>query len=301
MQGLQRVKDQVQSLAQGKADRIAPIVLAVLILMLCWTLAALFWWIMAPPQAIQPEQVSLGSQQPSVPNISNFALFQEVGSTAQAAESNVVLQLQGVVVASPSYNSSAVIKVNDVADRYLVGETLDNTGYQLAEVYWDKVILRQNNGEQKVLEFSGLENLYQPLGPDAAQNSNASTSNSAGSNGTSNAQANTANTNSTTGMNPTQRALGQAIDQIQENREQYLKNMGVNASGGQGYEITDQTPAALKNKLGLKSGDRILSLNGQTVGQGQTEAQLLEQAKREGKVRIEVKRGDQVMTFQQDL
>ncbi len=301
MQSVQRVKDRVQSLAQGKADRIAPIVLAVLILMLCWTLAALFWWIMAPPQAIQPEQVSLGSQQSSVPNISNFALFQEVGATAQAAESNVVLQLQGVVVASPSHNSSAVIKVNDVADRYLVGETLDNTGYQLAEVYWDKVILRQNNGEQKVLEFSGLENLYQPLRPDAAQNSNASTSNSAGSNGTSTAQNNTANTNSTTGMNPTQRALGQAIDQIQENREQYLKNMGVNASGGQGYEITDQTPAALKNKLGLKSGDRILSLNGQTVGQGQTEAQLLEQAKREGKVRIEVKRGDQVMTFQQDL
>ena len=301
MQSVQRVKDRVQSLAQGKADRIAPIVLAVLILMLCWTLAALFWWIMAPPQAIQPEQVSLGSQQSSVPNISNFALFQEVGATAQAAESNVVLQLQGVVVASPSHNSSAVIKVNDVADRYLVGETLDNTGYQLAEVYWDKVILRQNNGEQKVLEFSGLENLYQLLRPDAAQNSNASTSNSAGSNGTSTAQNNTANTNSTTGMNPTQRALGQAIDQIQENREQYLKNMGVNASGGQGYEITDQTPAALKNKLGLKSGDRILSLNGQTVGQGQTEAQLLEQAKREGKVRIEVKRGDQVMTFQQDL
>ena len=58
---------------------------------------------------------------------------------------------------------------------------------------------------------------------------------------------------------------------------------------------------ALRNKLGLQPGDRIMSLNGQTVGQGQTEAQLLEQARREGQVRLEIKRGDQVMTVQQDF
>ncbi|MNC38614.1 hypothetical protein D3C75_872320 [compost metagenome] len=88
---------------------------------------------------------------------------------------------------------------------------------------------------------------------------------------------------------------------MNENRDEYLKNMGVNASGGQGYEVTDQTPAALRNKLGLRSGDRILSLNGQSVGQGQSDVQLLEQAKRDGKVKIEIKRGDQVMTIQQSL
>jgi len=44
-----------------------------------------------------------------------------------------------------------------------------------------------------------------------------------------------------------------------------------------------------------------LSLNGQTLSQGQTEAQLLEQARREGQVKLEIKRGDQVMTIQQDL
>lgn len=297
MQTLNQFKEKMSGLSWAKADRIAPLVLGLLILILTWTLASLFWWLVAPPQAIQPEQVRLGSQQPTVPNISSFALFQEPSNTAQAAESNVAMQLQGVVVASPSQNSSAVIKVNDIADRYSVGETLENTGYQLVEVYWDKVILRQNNGEQKVLEFSSLEHLYQPFGTNATPPNADAT----GSNPAPNTSMNTANTNSPAGINPTQRALGQAIDQIQENREQYLKNMGVKASGGQGYEITDQTPAALKNKLGLQSGDRILSLNGQTVGQGQTEAQLLEQAKREGKVKIEVKRGDQVMTFQQDL
>jgi len=44
-----------------------------------------------------------------------------------------------------------------------------------------------------------------------------------------------------------------------------------------------------------------MSLNGQAVGQGQSEAQLLEQARREGQVKLEIKRGDQVMTVQQDF
>lgn len=88
---------------------------------------------------------------------------------------------------------------------------------------------------------------------------------------------------------------------MNEDRDAYMKNMGVNATSGQGYEVTDQTPAALRNKLGLRAGDRILSLNGQAVGQGQSDVQLLEQAKKDGAVRIEIKRGDQVMTIQQSL
>ena len=98
-----------------------------------------------------------------------------------------------------------------------------------------------------------------------------------------------------------QSALGQAIQQMQDNREQYLKNMGVTGGGSDGYEISDRTPSNLKNTLGLRSGDRILSINGQTVGQGLSEVQLLEQVRREGHAKIEIKRGDQVMTIQQSF
>ena len=90
------------------------------------------------------------------------------------------------------------------------------------------------------------------------------------------------------------------MQKIQEDRDQYLKDMGVNAASG-GYEVTARTPAALRSKLGLQPGDRIMSLNGQAVGQGQSDAQLLEQARREGQVKIEIKRGDQVMTIQQNF
>ena len=275
--------EKIQQLNWKQADRAAPILLLLLILYLCWKLASIFWLLVAPPQVMQVERIPLGSQQAQVPNIAAFALFQEVGGAAAADESANLL-LQGVMVGYPSQFSSAVIKMNEVADRYRVGENIANTSYQLAEVYWDRVLLRQSNGTTRELKFKGIENgldqsIVQPV-----------------------ANASSSFNNQATQMpqSQEQNALGQAVQKIQQDREQYLKDMGVNA-GGEGYEVTSRTPTALRSKLGLQPGDRIMSLNGQAVGQGQSDAQLLEQARREGQVKIEIKRGDQVMTIQQDF
>lgn len=137
-------------------DRAAPVVLLLLILYLCWKLAALFWLLIAPPQAMQLDRVELGSQQAQIPNIGAFSLFQEVGQSVGAIETTNII-LQGVVVASPSYNSSAVLKINDQVDRYRVGEMLANSGFELAEVYWDRVILRRSTGATQEVLFKGLE------------------------------------------------------------------------------------------------------------------------------------------------
>lgn len=267
-------------------NRAAPVILLLLILYLCWKLAALFWLLIAPPQAMQLDRVELGSQQAQIPNISAFSLFQEVGqSTGVIETANIILQ--GVVVASPSYNSSAVLKINDQVDRYRVGEMLANSGFELAEVYWDRVILRRSTGATQEVLFKGLENgLNQPIVPETSVSS-------------SSMPAMPSNSGMPEQPSP-QNEIGRAIQQMQENKDQYLQNMGVSAADGS-YEVTSRTPAALRNRLGLRPGDRILSLNGQTLSQGQTEAQLLEQARREGQVKLEIKRGDQVMTIQQDL
>ena len=270
----------LQQLRWQKLDKFSALILAVLILWLCWKLAALFWWVLAPPQPMQLDRTELGSQQAQVPNISAFALFNEAATST--AQDNLNLELQGVLLGTPSYLSSAVIKLNDIAERYRVGETVGSTSYQLAEVYWDHVLLRQGNGAPREVKFKGLENgLYQPMAP-------VSTS---------------SNTLAPTPSEPStpQSALGQAIQQMQDNREQYLKNMGVSGGGADGYEISEQTPAKLKNALGLRAGDRILSVNGQSIGQGLSEVQLLEQVRRAGHAKIEIKRGDQVMTIQQNF
>lgn len=267
-------------------NRAAPVILLLLLLYLCWKLAALFWLLIAPPQAMQLDRVELGSQQAQIPNISAFSLFQEVGqSTGVIETANIILQ--GVVVASPNYNSSAVLKINDQVDRYRVGEMLANSGFELAEVYWDRVILRRSTGATQEVLFKGLENgLNQPIVPETSASS-------------SSMPAIPSNSGMPEQPSP-QNEIGRAIQQMQENKDQYLQNMGVSAADGS-YEVTSRTPAALRNRLGLRPGDRILSLNGQTLSQGQTEAQLLEQARREGQVKLEIKRGDQVMTIQQDL
>mgnify|MGYP003615950729 FL=1 len=277
---MKTIAQKLQQFRWQQFDKTSAFILALLILWLCWKLASLFWLVVAPPQPMQFDRVALGSQQAQVPNISSFALFNEPAITT--AQDNVNVELQGVLLGYPSYLSSAVIKLNDTAERYRVGETIGSTSYQLAEVYWDHVILKQDNGATREVKFKGLDNgLYQPIAPVL------------------NPQAATPQT-SAPAQNSSQSALGQAIQQMQENREQYLKNMGV-SGGSDGYEISDRTPTNLKNTLGLRSGDRILSINGQTVGQGLSEVQLLEQVRREGHAKIEIKRGDQVMTIQQSF
>lgn len=278
---MKTIAQKLQQFRWQQFDKTSAFILVLLILWLCWKLASLFWLVVAPPQPMQFDRVALGSQQAQVPNISSFALFNE--PTTTTAQDNVNVELQGVLLGYPSYLSSAVIKLNDTAERYRVGETIGSTSYQLAEVYWDHVILKQDNGATREVKFKGLDNgLYQPIAPVL------------------NPQAATPQT-SAPAQNSSQSALGQAIQQMQENREQYLKNMGVSGGGSDGYEISDRTPTNLKNTLGLRSGDRILSINGQTVGQGLSEVQLLEQVRREGHAKIEIKRGDQVMTIQQSF
>ena len=273
--------NQLRQLSWHKFDRVSPFILVILILYLCWKLAALFWWMVAPPQVMQFQSVQLGSKQAQIPNISSFSLFSEPSSVAVNDQRNY--ELQGVVIAYPSQLSSAVIKVDSDIQNYRVGQVIDNSDYTLSEVYWDHVILRQANGATKEVRFKGIDNgLYQPLGLNTTQ-----------------APANTANTNNNTAQSPNA-AIGQAIEQMQQNHEQYLQNLGV-ASSGNGYEVSDRTPAALKSALGLRTGDRIVSVNGQPVGQGQNDLQLLEQVKREGKATIVIKRGDQMMTIEQNF
>ena len=130
----------------------------------------IFWLVIAPPQLMQFDRVELGSQQPQIPNISTFSLFNE--PSANAAQESVNLELQGVMVGYPNRFSSAVIKIDNTAERYRVGETIGSTSYQLAEVYWDHVVLSQGNGSTRELQFKGLPNgLYQPMTPDASQQS----------------------------------------------------------------------------------------------------------------------------------
>lgn len=274
-------------------DKLAPLFFLLILIWLCWRLASLIWWVVAPPQAPVIQSVVLGSQQPAMPNIIRFSLFEEQGKDPQTqqVQADVPLKLEGIMLASPRYLSSAVIRSNNQADRYRIGTTVTGTQYTLAEVYWDHVIIRDANGQNRALKF-GQETTTAL--PPAQSDSSAPSSTATNADG-SNSQANPNPTQNSTGN-----AINQAIDQLQKDPQQYLSQMGVNA-GQNGFEVTERTPPALRARLGLKSGDRIVSVNGQSITAGMNEAQLLEQVKKTGQAKIEIQRGDQVMTIQQSF
>ena len=54
------IKERFENISWKKTEHLAPVVLFRLILALCWKLASIFWWVVAPPKVMQTEQESLG-------------------------------------------------------------------------------------------------------------------------------------------------------------------------------------------------------------------------------------------------
>ena len=268
---------------QNLFNPVAPWLLAALVLWLCWQLAAVIWLLAAPPQPPLVRDVALQSQPSLVPNISAVQLFKIerpplVSDSAPAMGVNVPMRLQGVMLSRPAARSSAMILMNGVTDRYRVGQTLKDTSLQVASVYWDRVQLRRPDGSVLTLKF-GEDS---PLDPPPTAPSIAAP---------------------TSGMNPTARvdlALTEAQSQLASNPASYLTRMGLTATG-QGYEVTAGAPANLRNQMGLRAGDRIVSINGQTLGQPQNDAKLLEQIRQTRNAQIEIQRGEQTLTIQQSF
>lgn len=278
------LKSYMDTMSTASLDKMAPLVLVVLLMWLCWKLAALFWLVMAPPQAMQVQSVQMGTKQKQVPNISSFAPFQEKTTMPSGAQAELPMQLKGVMLSQPAYFSSAVISINNIGQRYRVGEAIEDTGFELVEVYWDKVILRNKSGATRELSFVNA-------------NANAQSAAATTLPGIQPSQVPPA---AAPAQSASQQMLGLSLDRLRNNQQAYLNEVGIQRTD-KGFEITERTPAEFRQKLGLRTGDQILSINGQSLGQGQHDFSVLEQARQDGRVKIEIQRGDQVMTIQQSF
>ncbi len=259
-------------------DLAGPWVLFILIVWLCWKTAALVWLVLAPPQPPGARDIALSYQTATnIPNLTGFSLFKEnrVDLPSGQTTSQVPLKLEGVFLGQPAHHSAAVIRVNNVSSRYRVGQELEGTSQRLIAVAWDHIILGDASGQRATLYF-GDESATETSAPAMTRAPEVSSAQSP------------------------QNAIGDAIRQLQNNPTGYLSQMGVQPSG-QGYEITDAAPAELRNKLGLRSGDKIVSLNGRPLGQVQNDVRLLQQIQQQRSAQIEIRRGEQTMTIQQSF
>ena len=260
-------------------DRVAPWVLFLGLGWLCWQLASVFWMLVNPPTAPQARLVLLGGATTNnIPNIIGFKLFSEHSSANTSnSQPDVPMKLEGVFVAQPASLSAAVINVGNVSMRYRVGQKIEGTNYQLDSVEWNQITLQRNDGTMQILKFgdSSSSIVNAPVASPVFQP-----------------------------QNPTQQAqaaLGEAINQMKTNPSAYLSQMGLSMAGGKGYEVMGNIPMNVQNQMGLRAGDKIMSVNGQSVGNPASDAQLLQQVQQSHHAQIQIQRGNQTLTVQQSF
>ena len=281
---------------------------------LCWGIARLLWLVLAPPLApalsLLPLQNPTGS---ATDNSSLFAIFAEPDPTAAAVQPPPNVILKGVLLAIPESLSSALLDVNGMVKNYRIGDSLQETGYTLVAVDWNAVVIADGAAKQSVISMADAMALDQRgMAANAIGNQRLPDNNNGLASGLpqpvdipnlgniaadNNSDANNSDGNS----NDANSAIDKAVNELQENPAGYLSRMGVMASG-EGYQVTAAMPSGLRNRLGLEPGDRVMSVNGQSVGNnpGQ-DANVLQQVQKSGEAQIEVKRGEQVITIRQQF
>lgn len=273
---------------------------------LCWTAARLLWLLLAAPVAPALPLLALQNPTSGTDNSSLFAIFADPEPIAAAVEPPPNVGLKGILLAIPASLSSALLDVNGEVKNYRIGATLKDSGYTLISVDWNAVIIADAADKQIVIRMADslpLDQSDKAIGavsnqrlPDngtlppvpAFDNGLADNDNDSG-------MVNTDNEN-----NP-QSPISEAVTALKENPASYLSRMGVMASG-EGYQVTAAMPAGVRNRLGLEPGDRVLTVNGQSVGNSPAQdSNVLQQAQQSGEAQIEVKRGDQVITIRQQF
>jgi len=282
---------------------------------LAWTAARLLWLILAPPTApalqIQPLQNNAAS---NADNSSLFAIFADPEPVAAAIQPPPNVALKGVLLAIPESLSSALLDVNGEVKNYRIGESLQDSGYTLIAVDWNAVIIADAASKQIIISMAdsmpldqsdmaagnvsnqrlpdnGLAGDSQPIPipmPDSTPSNDITDS----------AEGSAADSNGTADSNS---AIDEAVTALQDSPASYLSRMGVMAAG-EGYQVTAAMPAGVRNRLGLEPGDRVLKVNGQSIGSDPTQdAGLLKKVQQSGEAQIELKRGDQVITIRQQF
>ncbi len=312
-------------------EKLYPWLLLAAIFWLVWQLSQAIWLVVAPPKTpaltpipLQPNLVAQSA------NSNALDFFAQPTAPQAPAAAPPDIKVVGVTIATPESQSYAILTANGKTLSYRINDMIDGSGYKLVKVAADFVMVADANGQTSKVPFG------QPffLDQSDAIRAKAQANGAAGVGNNSNmgqtptpslggaapqaiggapvatgdphdredsapimAMSNGANT-SPSGASS---AIGVAIQGLQQNASGYLSQMGV-AATGQGYLVTDAMSAGLKNRLGLQTGDKVLSVNGQNVGQNPTQdAQLLRQVQQAGQAQIQVQRGDQVVTVRQSF
>ncbi len=266
---------------------IARTVMLAAALFFSWRMASVLWLLAGQDRTdlTKPTLAPVSTQTTAVDSsrLSTFAIFKVAvaanpSDLANAPETNLQLKLDGVFASNNIEQSSAIISEQGqgIGKLYRVGQQVSG-GATLSAVYADRVLL-QRNGVDEVLRFIKTNLLGGDPPPNSAQLSSLAQQGG-----------------------KARELLSQAVSRLSSAPDAYISEMGLVAKSGQGYEITDSAPANIRRNLGLKAGDKILRLNGQPLGNPQSDKSLLQQVQQTGHARIDIQRGSQTLTIEQNF
>ncbi len=283
-------------------NRFAIWLLLLAIIWLSWTAARLLWLLLAPPLA--PALPLLPLQNNSTANqdySSVFAIFADPDPVAAVVQPPPNIVLKGVLLAIPEDFSSALLDVNGEVKNYRIGDALKDSGYVLVAVAWNEIVIADATDKETIIRMPESMPLDQsPMIASGVSNQRLQDGNML-PNAPLTDQNNNPISSEPTSERPVQSPIDEAVTELQENPASYLSRMGVMA-GGDNYQVTAAMPANVRNRLGLEPGDKVLSVNGQSVGSSPAQdARVLQQVQQSGEAQIEVQRGDQVITIRQQF
>lgn len=95
---------------------------------------------------------------------------------------------------------------------------------------------------------------------------------------------------------PLQEKMLDGGNDLSAQRAMIIQQMGLAPADGEGYQIGANAPAAVLQQVGLRPGDVIVSVNGQTLGDEGSDIAALQEFRNSGAASIVVQRGAQRFT-----
>lgn len=202
---------------------------------------------------------------------------------ADAPETSLNLELAGVFAhTSEALAAAIIVEKGKPTQLYRVGEKLANGRAELVEVLTDRVILL-HQGKHEALRMKKPSFAADAFVPSATDNRPAAR-----------APRSVQKASSTT-----EQTFDIPGDTPEEQRERIIQELSLEAISEDepaGYVIGSSAQAALIGAAGLRKGDKILAINGQALGDEQTDLAILEDVMVSGSATIEVERGTRRFT-----
>ena len=271
--------------------------LCVLIVAYAAANSARFFWAGPPADAPAPVSARMPATAPQAMPIEQVRALHLFGQPKQKPapapaenlqETKLSLTLVGVFVGEQGAPSRAFIaKQGGMAESYVVGDRLPGNA-KLAAVYVDRVVIIRDD-VRELIRFD--EHRHFKPAQDAPANPGAATQGTGG--GLQPAGFNAAATEGT------RQLLARHWEEIERDPAKLLRELGVGTAAGggagQGYALGALTERPELNHTGLRSGDKLLSVNGHPVGDPDEDRRRLKDMIAQDSLRLEIQRGERRM------